>query len=228
MKKKTMSFLVVFALSSSVSVTAGVLDTLRSVKQASDAKGMYDTVQSIRTMKGMENSEAIYTRVKRFYISANLRPGAGDAAGMNVLVQEVLCDNVERIVDNLEKYDLEGATPKCKTGMADKSSKKKMIQMTVSQDGDGPPFSIVATSVDPATGQVLKTFRIDGAENYKVAVEKLVDDIHGDLVLSSRTNNPLSMRKWPSRFKKYSKKKKHREVSMKRKQRKQLEAIAAN
>jgi len=43
-------------------------------------------------------------------------------------------------------------------------------------------------------------------------------------VLSSRTNNPISLRKWPSRFSKYTKKKKHREVEIKRKQRKQLEA----
>ena len=227
MNKKTKLFLVILGLCFSVTTNAGVFETLRTVKQASDVKGMYDTVQSIRTVKGMENSAAIYTKVKRFYISADLKPKEGDAAKMNVLVQEVLCDNVERIVDNLEKYDLEGAAPKCKTGMADKSSKKKMIQMTVSQSGEGPPFSIVATSTDQENGQVLKTFKIEGAENYKVAVEKLVDDIHGDLVLSSRTNNPLSQRKWPSRFKKYSKKNKHRQVEMKRKQRKQLEANAA-
>ena len=227
MKKTGIQLLTVFGFFLATSASAGVLDTLRTVKQASDAKGMYDTVQSIRTIKGMENAEAIYTKVKRFYIHADLRPNSGDAAKMNVLAQEVLCENVERIVDNLEKFDLEGATPKCKTGAADKSSKKKMVQMTISQEGDTPPFVIMATVVDPSSGQTLKTFKTGSVENYRVAVEKLVDDIHGDLVLSSRTNNPLSLRKWPSRFKKYNKKKKHREVSMKRKERKQLEANAA-
>jgi hypothetical protein len=56
-----------------------------------------------------------------------------------------------------------------------------------------------------------------------VSVEKIVDDVHGDLVLSSRTNNPVSMKKWPKRFRKYSEKRKHRAVSMKRGERKQLE-----
>lgn len=227
MNKKGWSSVIALTLILPAIGEAGVLDALRTAKQVKDAKGMYDSVQSIRTAKGMENAEPIYTKAKRFYVKSDLKPAAGDTARLNLLVQEVLCNNVERIVDNLEKYDLEGATPKCKTGMAEKNSKKKMVQYSVRQEGAGPPFSIVATSMDPSSGQTLKTFKVEGVGNYKIAVEKLVDDIHGDLLLSSRTNNPISLRKWPSRFKKYSSKKKHREVEFKRKERKQLEANIA-
>ena len=64
-------------------------------------------------------------------------------------------------------------------------------------------------------------------QSYYELVDKIVDDLHGDLVLSSRTNNPITLRKWPKRFKKYSANSKHRKIDMKRKQRKQLQANKA-
>lgn len=206
---------------------AGMFDTLRTIKQAGDAKDAYESVKAIRAAKGMENAEPIYSKMKRIYIKADLKPAKGNPVKMNELVEEVLCDNVDRIVDNLEKYDMEGATPKCKTGMPKKTGKKNVVILSVNQESGGSGIHILAQNVEEISGRNLKTVRVDGVSNYREAIEKLVDEIHGDLVISSRTNNPISLGKWPKRFKKYSKKKKHREVSIKRKQRKQLEANMA-
>lgn len=214
--------LIIVCISITEFAHAGALDMLRTMKQASDAKGAYDSSQSLRTIQGMENAQPIFTKAKRIYINADLKPKDGGQDKMSRLVEKVLCDNVNRIVDNLEDYDMEGATPKCKTGMPKKPSKKKIILMTVIQDPTKAGISAKVNYVDQTSGQSLKTLNIDAAENYLVVVEKIVNDMHGDFVLSSRTNNPLSLRKWPKRFKKYSKKKKHRKVSMKRKERKQL------
>ncbi len=99
--------------------------------------------------------------------------------------------------------------------------------MTVTHDLTEGGISTTVQYVDQASKKTLKTFTINTAENYLVTVEKIVDDLHGDFVISSRTNNPYSLRKWPKRFKKYSKKKKHRKAKMKRKERKQLTANLA-
>ena len=143
---------------------------------------------------------------------------------MNVLVEKVMCDNIERVVDNLEKYDMEGATPKCKTGMPKKKSKKKTIIMRISQSSANGNVMLVVNYVDRASNSAVKKLNVTPSANYYDALVATIDDLHGDFVISSRTNNPISLRKWPKRFKKYSKKKKHREVSMKRKEKKQLEA----
>ena len=99
--------------------------------------------------------------------------------------------------------------------------------MTVTQDTAKTPISTTVSYVNQKDGQVLKTLNIESSENYLETVNKIVDDMHGDFIISSRTNNPLSLRKWPKRFKKYSKKKKHKKVSMKGKERKQLAANIA-
>ena len=146
---------------------------------------------------------------------------------MNELVGEVVCDNVERIVDNLDKYDMEGAEPKCKTGESAKPGKKKIILMTIQQDTSTPGIDAKVTYVDNEENKSLKTFNVADVQSYYELVDKIVDDLHGDLVLSSRTNNPITLRKWPKRFKKYSANSKHRKIDMKRKQRKQLQANKA-
>lgn len=206
---------------------AGALEMLRGIKQASDAKGAYDSFQSIRTVQGMENAQPIFTKAKRIYIKADLAPMQGDAARMNRLVEKVLCDNINRIIDNLKDYDMKGATPKCKTGGPKKTSKKKIVLMLVTQDTSKDGISITVKYVDQNTNETLKSLTINAADDYLVAVEDIVDDLHGDFVISSRTNNPYTLKKWPKRFKKYSKKKKHRNVKMKRKERKQLAANLA-
>ena len=220
--------LIAVCLSTTGMAHAGALDMLRAAKQASDAKGAYDSFQSIRTVQGMENAQPIITKAKRLYIRADLTPVQGDKARINRLVEKILCDNVDRIVDNLEDYDMEGATPKCKTGTPKKPGKKKIVLMMVTQDTTKDGISTTVTYVDQISDKTLKTLTIDAADNYLVTVEKIVDDLHGDFVISSRTNNPYSLRKWPKRFKKYSKKKKHRKVKMKKKERKQLVANLAN
>ncbi|MFV1997171.1 MAG: hypothetical protein ACC641_04085 [Acidiferrobacterales bacterium] len=207
---------------------AGALDMLRAAKQASDAKDAYDLYKTVRAVEGMENAEAIFSKIKRIYIRADLKPEKGDVIRMNQLVEKVLCDNVDRIVDNLEDYDMEGATPKCKTGASKKPGKKKVILMTVTQESTEDGISTTVQYVDQVSNKTLKTFTTDTVDNYLTTVEKIVDDLHGDLVISSRTNNPYSLKKWPKRFKKYNKKKKHRKVEMKRKERKQLAVNLAN
>lgn len=209
------------------SATAGLLDAIRTAKQIGDAKDMYDSVQSIKTVKGMENAEPIFTGMKKIYLSVDLKPTAGDTSRMNELVGDVVCDNVERIVDNLDKYDMEGAEPKCKTGESAKPGKKKIVLMTIQQDANTQGINATVTYVDNVDNKTLKTFSVSGVQTYYDLVEKIVDDLHGDLVLSSRTNNPVTLRKWPKRFNKYSAKSKHRKIDMKRKQRKQLEANQA-
>jgi len=225
-----MKYIVILAGGLTLAGTAsgGMLDAIKTIKQAGEAKDMYDSVQTVRTVQGMENAAPIYTGAKYIYVKADLKPAQGDAGKMNQLVEKVLCDNVKRIVDNLDDYDLEGATPKCKAGLPEKESKKKIVILSVSQKPDGTGINIESKNSDPATGETLKTLSVDGVANYLLAVEKIVDDVHGDLVLSSRTNNPISTKKWPKRFRKYSEKKKHRVVSMKRKERKQLEKNAAS
>jgi len=220
-------FLAAFAVMIPASASGGLLDAVRTAKQIGDAKDVYDSVQSIKTVKGMENAEPIFTGIKKLYLSVDLKPTAGDAAKMNELVGEVMCDNVERIVDNLDKYDMEGAEPKCKTGDTAKPGKKKIVLMTILQDTNKSGINATVTYVDNVANKTLKTFSVSGVPTYYELVEKIVDDIHGDLVLSSRTNNPITLRKWPKRFKKYSAKSKHRKIDMKRKQRKQLQANMA-
>jgi len=207
--------------------SAGLLDAIRTAKQIGDAKGMYDSVQSIKTMKGMENAEPIFTGIKKIYLAVDLKPEAGDTAKMNELFGDVVCDNVERIVDNLDKYDMEGAEPKCKNGDSAKPGKKKIVLMKIQQDAGTPGINAIVTYVDNVDSRTLKTLNVSGVQTYYELAEKIVDDLHGDLVLSSRTNNPVTLRKWPARFKKYSKKSKHRKIDMKRKQRKQLQANKA-
>jgi len=206
---------------------AGPLDTFRLLKQAGDAKAGYDAYKTVRAIEGMENAEAIFTKAKRIYIRADLKPLMGDKRAMNLLVEKVLCDNVDRIVDNLEDYDMEGATPKCKTSAPKKHGKKKIVLMTVTQDTSKDGISTTVKYVDQTSNETLKTLTITAADNYYLTVEKIVDEMHGDFVLSSRTKNPYSLKKWPKRFKKYSKKKKHSKVKMKRKEHKQLVANVA-
>lgn len=206
---------------------AGALEVLRAIGQARDAKGAYDTLKSIKAIEGMENAQPIFTKAKRIYIQADLTPTRGDKGKMNRLVEKVLCDNVDRIVDNLEDYDMEGATPKCKTGIPKKPSKKKIILMKVTQYVTQDGISTTITYVDQGSNETLKTLKIESADNYFDTVENIVNDLHGDFVLSSRTKNPYSLKKWPKRFRKYNKKKKHRIVKMKRKERKQLVASMA-
>lgn len=227
MKPARFLYVTTLAILFPVSANAGLLDAIKTAKQIGDAKDMYDSVQSIKTVKGMENAEPIFTGVKKLYLSVDLRPSEGDATKMNELVGEVVCDNVERIVDNLDKFDMEGAEPKCKTGESAKPGKKKIVLMTIRQDASTPGINATVSYVDNAENKTLKTFSISGVQTYYQLVEKIVDDLHGDLVLSSRTNNPVTLRKWPSRFKKYNAKSKHRKIDMKRKQRKQLEANKA-
>lgn len=206
---------------------AGALEMLRTMGQVSDAKDAYDAYKTVRAIEGMENAEPIFTKAKRIYIRADLKPLMGDKRAMNLLVEKVLCDNVDRIVDNLEDYDMEGATPKCKTSAPKKYGKKKIVLMTVTQDTSKDGISTTVKYVDQTSNEMLKTLTIEAAENYLVTVERIVGEMHGDFVLSSRTNNPYSLKKWPKRFKKYSKKKKHSKVKMKRKERKQLAANQA-
>jgi len=220
--------LVVIGLSITGIANGGALDMLRAAKQASDAKDAYDLYKTVRAVEGMENAEAIFSKIKRIYIRADLKPEKGDATRMNQLVEKVLCDNVDRIVDNLEDYDMEGATPKCKTGASKKPGKKKVILMIVTRGVTKDGISTTVQYVDQVSKKTLKTFTTDTADNYLTVVEMIVNDLHGDLVISSRTNNPYSLKKWPKRFKKYNKKKKHRKVKMKRKERKQLAANLAN
>ena len=79
---KSTKFLYVAALTLllPVSANAGLLDTIRTAKQIGDAKDMYDSVQSIKTVKGMENAEPIFTGIKKIYLSVDLKPTAGDSA----------------------------------------------------------------------------------------------------------------------------------------------------
>jgi len=209
------------------SVNAGLLETIRTAKQISNAKDMYDSVQSIKTVKGMENAEPIFTGTKKIYLSVDLKPAEGETAAMNELVGDVVCENVERIVDNLDKFDMEGAEPKCKTGESTKPGKKKIVLMSIQQDKSLPGINATVKYVDNVDNKTLKTVNVSSVQTYYELVEKIVDDLHGDLVLSSRTNNPVTLRKWPKRFKKYSAKSKHRQIDMKRKQRKQLQANKA-
>ena len=210
-----------------VGANAGLLDAIRTAKQIGEVKDMYDTVQSIKTVKGMENAEPIFTGIKKIYLTVDMKPAAGDVVKMNELVGDVVCDNVERIVDNLDDYDMKGAEPKCKTGDSAKPGKKKIVLMTIQQDANIPGINATVTYVDNVDNKTLKTLSVSGVETYYDLVVKIVDDLHGDLVLSSRTNNPVTLRKWPKRFHKYSEKRKHRKIDMKRKQRKQLQANVA-
>ena len=220
--RKGILFLTLLVLSSSVS--AGALELLKTMKTAKDGYGAY---QSTKTIEGLENAKPIFTKVKRIYIIADTVPPKGKSGAMNSLVQKVLCDNIERIVDNLEKYDMEGATPKCKTGMPSKKSKKKEIIMRISQVPNKSDIELSVDYVDRVSNEPVKSLKMAPTSNYYVALVAAIDDLHGDFVVSSRTNNPISLKKWPKRFSKYSKKKKHREVSIKRKERKQLEANKA-
>jgi len=99
--------------------------------------------------------------------------------------------------------------------------------MLVNQVGAAADINLTVEYKDRASNETLKTLTLAPAANYYIAVTGLIDDLHNDMVISSRTNNPLTLKKWPKRFKKYSKKKKHREVDMKRKEKKQLEAKVA-
>ena len=227
MKPAKFLYVAALAILFPMSTNAGLLDAIKTAKQIGDAKDMYDSVQSIKTVKGMENAEPIFTGIKKIFLSVDLRPTEGDATKMNELVGEVVCDNVERIVDNLDKYDMEGAEPKCKTGESAKPGKKRIVLMTIRQDAGTPGINATITYIDNAESKTLKTFSVSGVQTYYELVDKIVTDVHGDLVLSSRTNNPVTLRKWPKRFKKYSEKSKNRKTDMKRKQRKQLEANKA-
>jgi hypothetical protein len=210
-------FIVVF----STSVSAGALELLKTMKTA---KGGYDTYQSGKTIAGLEDAKPIFSKVKRVFVVAETSPLKGSAASMNALIEKVVCDNVERIVDNLEKYDMEGATPKCKKGMPTKKSKKRIVIMKIGQSVNGNPTGLSAEYIDRTSGDSLKIVSAASADNYYLALVNIIDDLHNDFLISSRTNNPVTLKKWPKRFAKYSKKKKHREVSMKRKEKKQLEA----
>lgn len=219
--KMIQGVLVVFIVVFSTSVSAGALELLKTMKTA---KGGYDAYQSGKTIAGLEDAKPIFGKVKRVFVVAETSPLKGSAASMNALIEKIVCDNVERIVDNLEKYDMEGATPKCKKGMPTKKSKKKTVVMKIRQSGNGNATGLSAEYIDRATGDSLKTVSAASAENYYLALVNIIDDLHNDFLISSRTNNPVTLKKWPKRFAKYSKKKKHREVSMKRKEKKQLEA----
>lgn len=208
----------------SVDATAGALDMLKAAKTANDGYGAY---QSGQTIAGMENAKPIFTGVKRVYVVSRTSPAKGSTGAMNVLIEKVVCDNIDRIVDNLDDYDMEGAEPKCSTGMPSKASKKKEVVMLVNQVGAAADINLTVEYKDRASNETLKTLTLAPAANYYIAVTGLIDDLHNDMVISSRTNNPLTLKKWPKRFKKYSKKKKHREVDMKRKEKKQLEANVA-
>jgi hypothetical protein len=214
--------ILMFSLSTAVS--AGALDLLKTMKTANEGYGAY---QSGQTIAGMENAKPIFTGVKRVYVVSKTSPSKGSAGAMNVLVEKVVCDNIERIVDNLDDYDMEGAEPKCKAGMPSKASKKKEVLMLVNQTGDASNINLSVEYKDRTSNETLKTLTVAPAANYYIAVSALIDDLHNDMVVSSRTNNPLTLKKWPKRFAKYSKKKKHRKVDMKRKEKKQLEANEA-
>ena len=219
--KMIQRILLVFIVVFSTSASASALGLLKTMKTA---KGGYDAYQSGKTIAGLEDAKPIFSKVKRVFVVAELSPLKGSAASMNALIEKVVCDNVERIVDNLEKYDMEGATPKCKKGMPAKKSKKKTVIVKIRQSGNGNATGLSAEYIDRTNGDSLKTFSADSAENYYLALVNVIDDLHNDFLISSRTNNPVTLKKWPKRFAKYSKKKKHREVSMKRKEKKQLEA----
>jgi len=227
MKPAEFLYVAILAILVPGGANAGLLDAIKTAKQIGDAKDVYDSVQSIKTVKGMENAEPIFTGIKKLYLTVDTKPTEGDVAKMNELIGEVVCDNVERIVDNLDKYDMEGAEPKCKTGESAKPGKKKIVLMTIQQDTNTPGINATVTYVDNVENKTLKTFSVAGVQTYYELVDKIVTDVHGDLVLSSRTNNPITLRKWPKRFKKYSEKSKNRKFDMKRKQRKQLEANKA-
>ncbi|MCG6976539.1 MAG: hypothetical protein LJE56_09065 [Acidiferrobacterales bacterium] len=214
--------ILVFSISAAAS--AGALDMLKAAKTANEGYGAY---QSGQTIAGMENAKPIFTGVKRVYVVSRTSPGKGSTGAMNVLVEKVVCDNIDRIVDNLDDYDMEGAEPKCSAGMPSKASKKKEVLMLINQTGDSSSINLTVEYKDRASNETLKTLTVAPAENYYIAVSSLIDDLHNDMVISSRTNNPLTLKKWPKRFSKYSKKKKHREVDMKRKEKKQLEANEA-
>jgi hypothetical protein len=96
--------------------------------------------------------------------------------------------------------------------------------MKIGQSGNGNATGLSAEYIDRTTGDSLKIVSAASADNYYLALVNIIDDLHNDFLISSRTNNPVTLKKWPKRFAKYSKKKKHREVSMKRKEKKQLEA----
>jgi hypothetical protein len=203
---------------------AGALDMLKAAKSANEGYGAY---QSGKTIAGMENAKPIFTGAKKVYVVSTVTPAKGSTGKMNVLIEKVICDNIERIVDNLDKYDMEGAEPKCKTGMPSKKSKKKEVIMKIVQQEAASGIALNVDYIDRTSGQSVKGLNTKPTENYYDALVALVDDLHNDFVISSRTNNPISLKKWPKRFKKYSKKSKHREIDMKRKERKQLQANEA-
>ena len=147
MKLNTVLCIAAFALALPATASAGIFDAIRTAKQIGDAKDMYDTVQSIKTVKGMENAEPIFTGIKKIYLTANLKPAAGDAAKMNELFGEVVCDNVDRIVDNLDDYDMEGAEPKCEDGDTAKPGKKKIVRMSIQQDANTPGINATVTYI---------------------------------------------------------------------------------
>lgn len=219
---KGIGLVAMFALSAGAS--AGALDMLKAAKTANEGYGAY---QSGQTIAGMENAKPIFTGVKRVYVVSSTSPKKGSAGAMNVLVEKVVCDNIDRIVDNLDDYDMEGAEPKCSGGRPSKESKKKEVLMLINQTGDASSINLTVEYKDRASNETLKTLKLAPAANYYIAVSALIDDLHNDMVISSRTNNPISLKKWPKRFSKYSKKAKHREVDMKRKEKKQLEANEA-
>jgi hypothetical protein len=219
---KGIGLVVLFGLSAGAS--AGALDMLKAAKTANEGYGAY---QSGQTIAGMENAKPIFTGVKRVYVISSTSPTKGSTGAMNVLVEKVVCDNIDRIVDNLDDYDMEGAEPKCSGGKPSKEGKKKEVLMLINQTGDTGSINLTVEYKDRASNETLKTLTVAPAVNYYVAVSALVEDLHNDMVISSRTNNPVSLKKWPKRFNKYSKKAKHREVDMKRKEKKQLEANEA-
>lgn len=199
-----------------VDKTKEAIDTVHDVQEGI---GNINTFRSLDRLKG---ASPIFADVREVYISAKLAPPAGSADGMNQVFQHVLCQNLRVISLNLERYKLRGATPTCLSGPPGASIKPNSVVMTVSQRQGAKGIVTHVLYVDHDSNEVLKELDVPEAKTYFDAIKYIVSNMHGDMLASSRRNDPHSTSKWPKRFHKYSKKSKHYKVAAGRKYKKQL------